>query len=130
MSSIAAPSGLTVEVDGRRHLAGARCTGCRTHSFPFQRACPRCGGTTEVAPLPTEGTVWSWTVQRLAPKAPYVVEGEFEPFAVAYIDLGELKVESKLAGRPAEAWQIGAHVRLVVDGDGGTERFWFEGSTS
>ena len=118
MSSIAVPDALTVEVDGRRHLAGARCTACATYSFPVQLACSRCGAATEVVPLPTDGTVWSWTVQRLAPKPPYAVEGEFEPFAVAYVDLGVVKVESKLAGRAAGAWQIGEPVHLAV-ADGG-----------
>jgi uncharacterized OB-fold protein len=128
MSSIAAPNALTVEVDGRKHLAGARCTACDTHSFPVQLACSRCGAATEVVPLPTEGAVWSWTVQRLAPKPPYVVDGDFEPFAVAYVDLGVVKVESKLAGRAADAWEIGEPVHLVVD-DAGIG-FWFEGGSS
>lgn len=128
MSSIAVPDALTVEVDGRHQLAGARCTACATHSFPVQRACSRCGSDTEMVPLPTGGTVWSWTVQRLAPKPPFAVEGEFEPFAVAYVDLGVVKVESKLAGRAPEAWHIGEFVHLAV-ADGGT-RFWFEGEAS
>jgi uncharacterized protein len=128
MSSIAAPNALTVEVDGRRHLAGARCTACATHSFPVQLACSRCGAATEMVPLPTDGRVWSWTVQRLAPKAPFAVEGEFEAFAVAYVDLHSVKVESKLAGRPAATWEIGEPVHLVVADDGA--RFWFEGESS
>jgi uncharacterized OB-fold protein len=128
MSSIAVPDALTVDVDGRPHLAGARCTACATHSFPVQLACSRCGAATEVVPLPTDGTVWSCTVQRLAPKTPFTVDGEFEPFAVAYVDLGVVKVESKLAGRAPDAWHIGDSVQLAVT-DGGT-RFWFEGEAS
>jgi hypothetical protein len=67
-------------------------------------------------------------VQRLAPKPPYAVEGEFEPFAVAYVDLGVVKVETKLAGRAVDAWHIGEPVHLAV-ADRGT-RFWFEGEVS
>jgi uncharacterized OB-fold protein len=39
--------------------------------------------------LPAEGTLWTWTVQRFAPKSPpYVppVDG-FRPFAVGYVEL-------------------------------------------
>jgi uncharacterized protein len=127
MPPITAPSGLTIEVDGRRHLAGARCPACATHAFPVQFACARCGAATETVALPDEGTVWSWTVQRLAPKPPFVVHGEFVPFVVAYVDLGPLKVEARLAGRDPDAWRIGERVHLVVDGAlGGGERFWFE----
>ncbi len=129
--SITAPSGLTIEVDGRHHLAGVRCTDCGTHAFPVQRACARCGAATEVVALPAEGTVWSWTVQRLAPKPPFLSAGAYEPFAVAYIDLGPLKVESRLAGRPAHSWQIGEPVHLVVgDVAAQQQRFWFEGGAA
>lgn len=125
MSTIA-PTGLTIEVEGLTHLAGVRCTGCGTHAFPVQLACARCGGATEVVALPAEGTVWSWTVQRLAPKQPFVTEGEYAPFAVAYVDLGPLKVESVLGGRPVEAWAIGDRVHLVVDPDAAGRMYWFE----
>ena len=68
----------------------------------------------EVA-LPPSGTVWSWTVQRIRPKPPYRGPEEFEPFAVAYVDVGPVLVESRLAGRPVDDWRIGEPVDLVVD---------------
>jgi uncharacterized OB-fold protein len=49
--------------------------------------------------LSSNGTVWGFTVQRFAPKAPpYVVpEGGFVPFAVGYVELPEgVKVEAVL----------------------------------
>jgi uncharacterized OB-fold protein len=125
----ALPAGLTVEVDGRQRLLGARCTVCGTHVFPVQQACARCGSSTEPAALPAEGTLWSWTVQRLAPKPPFVAAGEFEPFAVGYVDLGALKIETRLAGRAADAWRIGDAVRLTCgepDDHGAVWSFWFE----
>lgn len=130
MSPTTAPSGLTIEADGRHRLAGVRCTACGTFGFPAQLACARCGSATEVVALPDDGTVWSCTVQRLAPKAPFVSEGEYEPFAVAYVDLGPVKVEARLAGRPADSWQIGDPVHLVVGDAVGPLPFWFEGGAS
>jgi uncharacterized protein len=118
--------GLIADVDGERRLLGARCTSCATHTFPSQGACPRCGSATEVAPLPARGTVWSWTVQRIAPKSPFVYEGEYEPFTVAYVDLGVVKVEGRLTGRAPGTWSIGDEVRLVLGDDGAVPPYWFE----
>lgn len=115
-----------VTVDGERRLVGARCSVCSTHTFPAQAGCPRCGGTTEVVPLPTRGTVWSWTVQRIAPKSPFVFEGEYQPFTVAYVDLGPLKIEGPLIGRAPGGWSIGEEVVLVVGDDGAIPPYWFE----
>lgn len=65
-------------------------------------------------PLPARGVLWTWTVQRMAPKPPYRGPVPFEPFVVGYVDLGVVKVESTLRGRPADRWSIGEPVRLVV----------------
>jgi len=84
----------------------------------------------EVA-LPTSGSVWSWTVQRIEPKPPYKGPAEFVPFAVGYVDLGSLRVESPLAGRPVDEWSIGDTVHLVADDvdDGLAWRFHFAGGS-
>jgi uncharacterized OB-fold protein len=73
--------------------------------------------------LPRRGVVWTWTVQRFEPKPPYVAPpGGFAPFAVGYVDLGEVLVESLLLGDPT----IGAEVSLVRAPAGGPgERFTF-----
>jgi uncharacterized OB-fold protein len=105
---------LASEIDGAAHLVGGRCTVCTTHTFPEQPACPRCGSVTESVPLPSAGRVWSWTVQRVAPKPPYRGPDPFEPFAVGYVDLGPVRVESRLDGKPVDAWRIGEPVRLVI----------------
>lgn len=117
---------LIADVGSGRRLVGARCTACGTHTFPAQAGCPRCGAGTEDAVLPTEGTVWSWTVQRIAPKPPFVHEGEYEPFTVAYVDLGVVKVEGRLAGRAPGGWSIGDEVRLVCGDAGAIPPYWFE----
>ena len=102
-------------IDGVPRLVGARCGSCSTHVFPRQGSCPRCGGEMASIALPTEGSVWSWTVQRIEPKPPYVSSGPYEPFALGYVDLGPLRVESPLGGRAVDAWRIDDDVKLVVD---------------
>lgn len=101
-------------------LAGSRCTACATVQFPPARQCAHCAASdpSSVA-LPTSGRIWTWTVQRFEPKAPYLAPpGGFAPYAVGYVDLGEVLVESLLDlgdGEPA----IGAEVHLVRSPAGG-----------
>jgi uncharacterized OB-fold protein len=59
--------------------------------------------------LPDRGTLWTWTVQ-----APYRVPASgFTPYGVGYVDLGEVIVESRLAGEPS-GLEIGLPMRLVL----------------
>ena len=121
--------GLVAFVGDAARLVGVRCTACATHAFPPQAACPRCGAATELVTLPHRGELWSWTIQHIEPKPPYRGPEPFEPFAVAYVDLGPVRVESRLAGRAPEAWQIGDSVHLVAgppDDDGNVWSYVFE----
>src|SRR5258706_15723565 len=96
-------------------LAGSRCASCGTVAFPVQTGCARCTGS-QLTPveLPDRGSMWTWTVQEFEPKAPYrVPEHGFEPYGVGYVDLGEVIVESRLAG-DRSAYEIGAPMRLVL----------------
>ena len=124
-----APS-LTTVVEGTARLVGSACGSCSTQTFPSQATCPRCGSNMAAAALPTEGAVWSWTVQRIAVKAHYAGPQPFEPFTVGYVDLGGVKVESPLFGHPVDGWRIGEPVQLVAGGVAGSEHphlpFWFE----
>ncbi|MFD5063676.1 Zn-ribbon domain-containing OB-fold protein [Streptomyces sp. NPDC058394] len=72
-------------------LQGARCSRCPVAVYPADSTCPRCGGPTAPAALRGGGTLWTWTVQRYAPKSPPYVEppGGFEPFALGYVELEE-----------------------------------------
>ena len=109
------------------HLVGSACSDCDTQTFPAQSGCPRCGSTAvSEVPLPRTGSVWTWTVQRFAPKAPYRADSPYEPFALAYVDLGPVKVESRLRGKPIDAWKIGDAVRVVIDESVTPLSFWFE----
>jgi uncharacterized protein len=93
-------------------LSGSRCAADGTVVFPRQDSCPRCAGRDVVAvALPGRGTVWSWTVQHITPKAPY--RGDGGPFALAYVDLGDVIVQARLDVADPAAVHIGQPVRLT-----------------
>ncbi len=102
-------------------LAGSRCATCTTVQFPRARQCAHCADENLVPiELPTSGRIWTWTVQRFPPKPPYVVPpGGFVPYAVGYVDLGEVLVESLLAPGDRQP-AIGDEVHLIrtPTGDG------------
>ena len=102
-------------------LRGSRCADCATVVFPVVRSCPRCSATDlGDHTLPATGTLWSFTTQTFAPKAPYVAPPDgFAPFGVGYVDLGEVLVEARLDADP-DALRIGIPMRLVAtDGPAG-----------
>ena len=117
-------SGVVTEVDGERRLAGSRCGACDTHAFPIQATCPRCGEAMFETALPATGAVWSCTVQRIRPKPPYEGPDDFEPFAVGYVDLGPVRVESRLEGKPVAEWRIGEPVQLAAGAAGPDGQVW------
>lgn len=126
MTSSTEADRLFTTADGHPRLRGGRCPACDTHVFPRQGTCPRCGSELLDVALPDTGTVWAATVQRLAPKPPYRSAEAFEPFAVGYVDLGPVLVESTLAGKSPDAWEIGDVVQLAVAEGSEPPRFWFE----
>jgi uncharacterized OB-fold protein len=69
-------------------------------------------------PLSPEGTLWSFTVQRFRPKAPYAGaddEQTFRPYALGYVELpGEVIVESRLETDDFARLTIGAPMRLKL----------------
>lgn len=72
-------------------LQGSRCSGCAVTVHPADDACPRCGGPADPVVLQGAGTLWTWTVQRYAPKSPpyQPPPGGFEPFALGYVELAD-----------------------------------------
>jgi len=88
-------------------LRGSRCPGCGVAAYPAVPDCPRCGGPAAPVALSGTGTLWTWTVQRFAPKAPpYAVPADgFRPFLVGYVELPEgVRVLAVLDGvRPEDA---------------------------
>ncbi|MGY6026426.1 Zn-ribbon domain-containing OB-fold protein [Streptomyces spinosirectus] len=99
---------------GRLH--GSRCAGCEVATYPAGPACPRCGDPAEPVVLSGTGTLWTWTVQRYAPKSPPYVPpaAGFEPFTVGYVELPEgVRVLATLDIRPEDA-EIGMPVTVTA----------------
>lgn len=67
--------------------------------------------------LPSSGTLWSYTIQRVAPRAPpYRGSVEpFHPFAVGYVELpGACIVESRLSVRHFDELRLGMPLHLTT----------------
>jgi uncharacterized OB-fold protein len=97
-------------------LIGGRCCDCGAVAFPRQPSCARC--TSERVDehlLARVGTLWSWTVQRFEPKAPYIGAPPFEPYGVGYVELdGEVIVESRLTTADPGELEIGQPMELAI----------------
>jgi uncharacterized OB-fold protein len=114
MTSRPVSDDLWVERDGLPHLVGSRCAHCGTTTFPQQDSCPRCTRS-EMEPrvLPRTGSLWSWTVQGFEPKPPY--QGDWAPYGVGYVDLGEVIVEARLTESDPAKLRIGSDMTLVLE---------------
>lgn len=99
-------------------LQGSRCPADAVVAYPAAAACPRCGASAEPVQLSSRGVLWSWTVQRHAPKSPPYVAPEtgFAPFAVGYVELPEgVRVAAVLDTDPDRV-EIGMDLVLSVAG--------------
>lgn len=67
--------------------------------------------------LNPHGKLWSFTVQRFAPKSPpYAGPEPFEPFALGYVELpGEIIVEARIVGIPFDQLKIGMPLTLTLE---------------
>jgi uncharacterized OB-fold protein len=96
-------------------LLGGRCGDCGTVTFPVQASCPRCSGDSMVSvPLPSAGTLWSYTVQSFRPKHPFLGPDDFVPFGVGYVDLGPVIVEARLTINEPDQLEIGDSMILTT----------------
>jgi uncharacterized OB-fold protein len=75
----------------------------------------------EVFELEREGRVWSYTVQRFAPKPPYAGRGgegsdePFRPYAVGYVEIpGQVIVESYILTPDFSTLKVGQCVRMTT----------------
>jgi uncharacterized OB-fold protein len=79
--------------------------------------------------MPRRGTLWTWTTQGFEPPSPPYVpagEGEFEPYAVGYVELpGFLRVEGRLTESRPERLRIGMPMEVVVATNGARPSFAF-----
>ena len=74
------------------------------------------GDRYEAVELPRNGRIWSWTVQRFRPKTPpYRGPEAFEPFAIGYVQLGDVViVEGMLTGIDFADLAIGLEVETIL----------------
>jgi len=99
-------------------LKASRCRECGSWAFPCMSSCRGCGGTAvETVLLPRRGILWTWTVQRFMPKAPYRSidsEAAFVPFGLGYVELpGVLRIETRLTEHDPAKLRIGDPVELA-----------------
>ncbi len=115
-------------------LIGSRCTQCRIVTFPTQGSCPRCASTSmEEHLLARRGRLWAWTTQDFPPPAPPYAGptgDDFVPFGVGYVEVGDVKVETRLTESDPDALQLGMEMELVLvpfrdDGDDEVVTFAF-----
>jgi len=94
------------------HLLGGRDRASGRLVFPL----PDDEAAFEEVALPDLGRLWSYTVQRFAPKSPpYRGAEPFSPFALGYVELpGALIVESRLTDIGFDALRIGLPVELTT----------------
>jgi uncharacterized OB-fold protein len=68
--------------------------------------------------LSPEGTLWSFTVQRFRPKSPPYAgaddEASFQPYALGYVELPEVIVESRIETDDFAALKVGQPMRLKL----------------
>jgi uncharacterized OB-fold protein len=122
---------LIAGTEAEPRLIGSACRRCGTVTFPRQSSCAKCTSE-DVHPreLATRGTLWTWTIQCFAPKAPPYLEGgvtEFEPYGVGYIELaGEVRVEARLTESDPERLEIGMPMELtLIPVPGASEKLTF-----
>lgn len=108
--------GLYDIVDGEVRLIAGRPQDGGPLAFPFPQGSE--AARYEPVLLPATGTLWSWTVQRFAPKAPYdgPSEADFTPYGVAYVQLGDmLIVEGRMIDADLGTLRIGQPMRVVTE---------------
>ena len=65
--------------------------------------------------LPRRGRLWAWTTQEFPPPTPPYAGptgAAFVPYGVGYVDLGEVRVETRLT--KTEGLRIGMDMELVL----------------
>jgi uncharacterized OB-fold protein len=92
-------------------LIGGRHRHTRKFVFPLPAT-----GDFDAVELPAHGGLWSFTIQRFAPKSPpYRRMEPFVPFAVGYVELaGALIVESPLTQVAFEDLHVGLAMELTT----------------
>ena len=118
MAQVPVADNLFTATAGEPQLIGSRCAACGMVTFPAQGSCPRCAST-EMGDhlLARRGRLWAWTTQDFPPPSPpFGGAGgrDFVPFGVGYVDLGDVKVETRLTESDPKRLEIGMEMELVV----------------
>ena len=116
MAQVPVAEGVFTWPSDEPRLIGSRCAACAIVTFPAQESCPRCPST-EMAEhlLPRRGRLWAWTTQGFPPPTPPYAGptgAAFVPYGVGYVDLGEVRVETRLT--KTEGLRIGMDMELVL----------------
>ena len=118
MTQVPVAEGLFTWPSDEPQLIGSKCSACGIVTFPAQDSCPRCASTDMVERLlARRGRLWAWTTQHFPPPAPPYTGAkgaDFVPFGVGFVELGDVKVESRLTENDADALQQGMEMELVV----------------
>ncbi|HSM96730.1 MAG TPA: OB-fold domain-containing protein [Rhizomicrobium sp.] len=107
-----------IEMDaGSAKLFGGRHR--ETGKFVFPMPVGPEGSKYERVPLKSEGTLWSFTVQRFRPKSPPYAGADddrsFKPFALGYVELpGQIIVETRIDTDDFSKLRIGMPMKLVA----------------
>lgn len=77
------------------------------------------GAHYDAVELSSEGTLWSWSVQRFLPKSPPYMGTEtvetFKPFVFGYVELpGQVIVETRIVGADENTLKIGMPMRTTT----------------
>ena len=117
MAAVPIAEGIFTWPSDEPQLIGTRCDSCGIVTFPSQSSCPRCASTSMIEHLlARRGRLWAWTTQGFPPPPPYAGPAgkDFEPFGVGYVELGDVKVESRLTESDPDVLEQGMEVELVV----------------
>jgi len=106
---------------GAVHLLGAKCPQCATVIFPpRENNCPNpacAADELESVALSRRGTLWSYTENRYQPPVPYPQSEQFEPFAVAAVQLadeGIIVLGKVVEGTLAADLRVGMEMELTT----------------
>lgn len=112
-------TGFEAGTDSAR-LIGVSCNDCGISLFGVRDYCENCGSSQlDRIELGTTGEIYSYTVQRAPPVAPFAMgpsdRDEWEPRPIGYVDLPDgVRLLSILDG-PMDSIQIGATASLSVE---------------
>ena len=116
MARVPVAEGILTDVSDDARLIGSRCSACGIVTFPAQESCPRCAATGMAEHLlPRRGRLWAWTTQDFAPPSPPYsgpTGDAFVPYGVGYVELADVKVETRLT--EAKGLRIGMEMELVL----------------